>query len=381
MKRRGITEETRRPATSSATIPKCENPGATPPGIEPDKRRVVYLLYHPTASYSSLRAARNTTHLPYRLTGFDSRRGRSQIFACGNRVGRCHWLAGLLGISRFPRPFIPAPLHTHLASPPSALKTSTRPPTPVDSKTSTCEQCVIEAEDTSIHLPLARRVTEASQFFSSLVFTGVPYTSVLRGPKGSNPKALDRGSEVARQWDLLLCVKWGSAKQPPTYTCNAGYMLLYCLVNTGTTTDPARWFHQVFGIGITILPLNPPAVARLPHPQNPYPSNLFRACHFERSLCSTTPICRLRFIPLLFYPPPFAHRSSYYPHSPSPMALETFSIPSSFILSHGSPSLLTPRTQRMMIVGRGRVIHATLRNVNLLLKITATQAITMSMKI
>ncbi|KAJ8869336.1 hypothetical protein PR048_030911 [Dryococelus australis] len=33
-----------------------------------------------------------------RQTGFDSRRGRSRIFACENRAGRCRWSAGFLGI-------------------------------------------------------------------------------------------------------------------------------------------------------------------------------------------------------------------------------------------------------------------------------------------
>ncbi|KAJ8871643.1 hypothetical protein PR048_027970 [Dryococelus australis] len=37
--KREIPEKTRRPATSSGTIPTCENPGATPPGIEPGSPR------------------------------------------------------------------------------------------------------------------------------------------------------------------------------------------------------------------------------------------------------------------------------------------------------------------------------------------------------
>ncbi|KAJ8882425.1 hypothetical protein PR048_014233 [Dryococelus australis] len=42
------------------------------------------IMYHPTA------------------TGFDSRRGRSRIFACGNCAGRCRWSAGFLGDLPFP---------------------------------------------------------------------------------------------------------------------------------------------------------------------------------------------------------------------------------------------------------------------------------------
>ncbi|KAJ8871562.1 hypothetical protein PR048_027888 [Dryococelus australis] len=42
--------------------------------------------------------------------------GSLSIFACGNRGGRCRWSAGFFfsGISRFPCPFVPVLLHTHL---------------------------------------------------------------------------------------------------------------------------------------------------------------------------------------------------------------------------------------------------------------------------
>ncbi|KAJ8882903.1 hypothetical protein PR048_014734 [Dryococelus australis] len=53
-----------------------------------------------------------TTRLPPRRTRFDYRRGRFLIFACGNRVVRCHWSAGSLGDLQFPPPScIPAQLH------------------------------------------------------------------------------------------------------------------------------------------------------------------------------------------------------------------------------------------------------------------------------
>ncbi|KAJ8876142.1 hypothetical protein PR048_024051 [Dryococelus australis] len=58
------------------------------------------------------------------------------------------------------------------------------------------------------------------EFFSG-VHRSVVQQCFYVAPKGRNPKALSQSSEVARQWDLLLCVKWGSAKQPSTYTCNA----------------------------------------------------------------------------------------------------------------------------------------------------------------
>ncbi|KAJ8890059.1 hypothetical protein PR048_009565 [Dryococelus australis] len=41
-----------------------------------------------------------------------------QIFASGNRAGRCHWSAGFLGDLRLSRPCIPALLHSHLIPPP-----------------------------------------------------------------------------------------------------------------------------------------------------------------------------------------------------------------------------------------------------------------------
>ncbi|KAJ8874836.1 hypothetical protein PR048_022725 [Dryococelus australis] len=65
-----------------------------------------------------------TTHLPRKQTVLNFHWGLSRIFACGNRAGRCRWSAGFLGISSFPRLFIPALLRTHLTYPTSALKTS-----------------------------------------------------------------------------------------------------------------------------------------------------------------------------------------------------------------------------------------------------------------
>ncbi|KAJ8876153.1 hypothetical protein PR048_024062 [Dryococelus australis] len=58
------------------------------------------------------------------------------------------------------------------------------------------------------------------EFFSD-VQRSVVQQCFYVAPKCRNPKALSQGSEVARQWDLLLRVKWGSAKQPSTFTCNA----------------------------------------------------------------------------------------------------------------------------------------------------------------
>ncbi|KAJ8881815.1 hypothetical protein PR048_018301 [Dryococelus australis] len=51
------------------------------------------------------------------------RPGNLWIFACGNRGDRCRWSAGFLGDLPFSRPFIPAPLATHLIQSLLALKT------------------------------------------------------------------------------------------------------------------------------------------------------------------------------------------------------------------------------------------------------------------
>ncbi|KAJ8883069.1 hypothetical protein PR048_014908 [Dryococelus australis] len=55
-----------------------------------------------------------TTRLPSTRNGFDSRRGRSRIFARVNHAGRCRWSAGFLGDLPFSSPCIPMLLHTHL---------------------------------------------------------------------------------------------------------------------------------------------------------------------------------------------------------------------------------------------------------------------------
>ncbi|KAJ8890010.1 hypothetical protein PR048_009515 [Dryococelus australis] len=125
-------EKTRRPAASSETIPTCENPGVTRPGIEPrgeqanrsataapcrtekgcfETRLLTASLYAGTLNCglftrltkrdvsSNNCGAAVTTRLPPRRTGFDSRWGR---FPDGNRAGRCHWSAGFLGDLPFP---------------------------------------------------------------------------------------------------------------------------------------------------------------------------------------------------------------------------------------------------------------------------------------
>ncbi|KAJ8877702.1 hypothetical protein PR048_022157 [Dryococelus australis] len=43
-----------------------------------------------------------TARLPPRLGGFNPQRVQLRVFACGNHVGRCHWLAGFLEDFQFP---------------------------------------------------------------------------------------------------------------------------------------------------------------------------------------------------------------------------------------------------------------------------------------
>ncbi|KAJ8881344.1 hypothetical protein PR048_017825 [Dryococelus australis] len=64
-----------------------------------------------------------TTRLPPRRTGFDSRRSGSQIFSRGNRAERCRWSAGFLGDLPF-TPYLHSGAASHVDSPSSALKTS-----------------------------------------------------------------------------------------------------------------------------------------------------------------------------------------------------------------------------------------------------------------
>ncbi|KAJ8885727.1 hypothetical protein PR048_011925 [Dryococelus australis] len=83
-RKREISEKIRRPVASSGTIATCENPGVTRLGISGP------------ATHGKCRRTR---------TRFDPRRCLSQISACGNRAGRCRWLADFLGDFPLPLPF------------------------------------------------------------------------------------------------------------------------------------------------------------------------------------------------------------------------------------------------------------------------------------
>ncbi|KAJ8876628.1 hypothetical protein PR048_021073 [Dryococelus australis] len=113
-------EKILRPAASSGTIPTCENPGATRPGIETG------LNWLEASSLNSSAAASSVVSL------HASRQGEPGSISGGVASGFSH--VGIVlddaagrrvfsGVSRFPRLYIPALLHTQLASPLSALKT------------------------------------------------------------------------------------------------------------------------------------------------------------------------------------------------------------------------------------------------------------------
>ncbi|KAJ8890728.1 hypothetical protein PR048_010237 [Dryococelus australis] len=98
---REIRERTKLQLASSGTIPTCENPRAIPTGIEPgspwweaNSVTVTPLTLTPDSLrgrgvYSGL-----TTRFPPRRTGFDTRRGRFKIFACGDRAGTMQQAGG-----------------------------------------------------------------------------------------------------------------------------------------------------------------------------------------------------------------------------------------------------------------------------------------------
>ncbi|KAJ8870270.1 hypothetical protein PR048_029291 [Dryococelus australis] len=74
---------------NSTTSFTCKNPYSDTPSVEPISSYCLRDTFHGAA---------------VTLTGFDSRRGHSRTFACGNHAGRCRWLVGFLGNLPFPPP-------------------------------------------------------------------------------------------------------------------------------------------------------------------------------------------------------------------------------------------------------------------------------------
>ncbi|KAJ8897186.1 hypothetical protein PR048_002532 [Dryococelus australis] len=95
-------EDSGRESTDSSETPN-------PQTLAPESAQSFY--------YRAAVALRLACSPPIKANRFNPRPGHSRIFACGNRAGRCRWLAGFLCISRFPGPCIPALLHTHLNHP------------------------------------------------------------------------------------------------------------------------------------------------------------------------------------------------------------------------------------------------------------------------
>ncbi|KAJ8880266.1 hypothetical protein PR048_016732 [Dryococelus australis] len=121
-RKREIPEETRRPAASCGTIPTCKNPGVTRPGTEPGPPWWEEHFNSESRGLGSVTVRLLASHLgkPGSIPdgvapGFSHVRIVSDD-AAGRRV--------FSGISRFPRPRIPAQFFSHFASPTSSLKTS-----------------------------------------------------------------------------------------------------------------------------------------------------------------------------------------------------------------------------------------------------------------
>ncbi|KAJ8876298.1 hypothetical protein PR048_024208 [Dryococelus australis] len=118
----------------------------------------------------------------------------SGSLACGNRAGRCHPVGRrvLSGISRFPRPCIPALLRTGLASPSSALNTSMSPyaqaraaPQPVGS--------IVAAPQ-----PVGS-IVAAPQPVGSIVAAPQPVGSIVAAPQQVEPCCRDSGVAYVRR--------------------------------------------------------------------------------------------------------------------------------------------------------------------------------------
>ncbi|KAJ8876809.1 hypothetical protein PR048_021256 [Dryococelus australis] len=108
---KGVPRENPLVSSKVRNVLTCENSGIEPasPRWEAGDLPLIWLDYSSPTEASRVRFPAGSA------PGFRIRR---------NLVGRCRWSAGFLGIYRFPRPCIPALLHTHFASPSSALKTS-----------------------------------------------------------------------------------------------------------------------------------------------------------------------------------------------------------------------------------------------------------------
>ncbi|KAJ8891688.1 hypothetical protein PR048_004217 [Dryococelus australis] len=144
-----IPEKTCLLVASYSTIPTCQNPGVTWPGIDAGSPRweTSSLTVQPPWPYGRLQACRLLeTGYEYQLIKIGATLAywvdysspvkanrvqfptgvAPQIFACGNRAGRCYWLVGSPG--DIPPPLFPFSFQRHSIprfAPSSALKTLT----------------------------------------------------------------------------------------------------------------------------------------------------------------------------------------------------------------------------------------------------------------
>ncbi|KAJ8870875.1 hypothetical protein PR048_027176 [Dryococelus australis] len=120
--KREIPEKTLRPASSSGTTPTCENPAATPLDSNPvhlDEASSLnnnkWILFLGGATV----AERIACSPPTKVNRVHSPAGSLPDFRMWDSCQTLSLAGGgfIFGDLPFPRPFIPAPLHTHLNHP------------------------------------------------------------------------------------------------------------------------------------------------------------------------------------------------------------------------------------------------------------------------
>ncbi|KAJ8893480.1 hypothetical protein PR048_006078 [Dryococelus australis] len=112
--KREIPEKTRRPEALSGTIPKCENPGVTRPGIEPspwwEASRLITQPPRPRPIEYAASLLASHQGEPGSIPGWVTPRFPHVGIEPDDTTGRTIFP----GISRFPSPLIPTLIHTHL---------------------------------------------------------------------------------------------------------------------------------------------------------------------------------------------------------------------------------------------------------------------------
>ncbi|KAJ8866347.1 hypothetical protein PR048_032190 [Dryococelus australis] len=220
---RANSEKTRRATASSGTIPTCENPGVTPPDIEPvsarrrserdsqrsrkkkegnDSRRgleiVVLWIYRvwrsargylrsggpvlthrPCEKNSApqwkdlLVAAKDTVaerlvySPPTKAVRVQSPAGSLRIFACGNRAGRCRWSADFIGDLPFSPPF-------HSGAAPYSPYFTLIGSQDLDVK------CCPDLSTHSLTAQVAVTIFKSDEVYETIISTSVPQNNILK---------------------------------------------------------------------------------------------------------------------------------------------------------------------------------------------------------